>query len=539
MRLLGSSAVGPGPRVVRAQTARDDRGSRFLLQRRPSRSRSVGNTEIESNERQWSTVTALALVGALAMIVAYGEIHLFTADSYKALYVGRWIAQHGIPHTDTIAAANLGRPWVDLQWLAELVFYEAWRIGGYGLVALVAAGSIASAYMILAWVMRVRRIPAGWTVFFSVCAMFGLVRWGFVRAQDLALPLMASLLAICLTDSMHERPGRRLLLLPPLLALWANIHGSVLLGAGLAVLYLLWRAVTMARRGVPRSAAVCLAIAVLAALAPLATPYGPDIVHYYRQFGTAAQRLIGAEGRSPRFPGGAFFAVYVPLVLVVWLAIRGVVTRRPVPGLLLVACALTAIAAALRLGNMPWHAMVTALLVAELARPWLPVWAMPGWALRGITLFAVLVLVAVAWSTASRGAGAYEGDTAFRATGAAAASVARHPCWVILADNLDASALLWHDPWLDGRIAYDARAEVFTEPAMMRWAVFESGRTAAWSSTVAGYQLLLGNSAFGPELVRRLQQFSGGKVIARDRRGIAVLNVAAVRSPSSRCRSSH
>ena len=68
---------------------------------------------------------------------------------------------------------------------------------------------------------------------------------------------------------------------------------------------------------------------------PLATPYGVHIVHYYREFGNPVQRLAGAEGRSPRFPGGSFFAVYVSLALVVVLTVRAIAGRRPAPFLLL------------------------------------------------------------------------------------------------------------------------------------------------------------------------------------------------------------
>ncbi|MFX8266544.1 hypothetical protein ABTL47_19680, partial [Acinetobacter baumannii] len=85
------------------------------------------------------------------------------------------------------------------------------------------------------------------------------------------LPLFTLLLFLCATDSERPRPGKRLLLLVPLLVLWANVHGSVLLGAALAVGYLLWRAVTTARTGARRDAALVLGLAAVVALTPLCT----------------------------------------------------------------------------------------------------------------------------------------------------------------------------------------------------------------------------------------------------------------------------
>ena len=54
------------------------------------------------------------------------------------------------------------------------------------------------------------------------------------RAQTLAFLLFALLLLLLLEDDV--RPSRRVYLTLPLLVLWANVHGSVLLGAALVTL---------------------------------------------------------------------------------------------------------------------------------------------------------------------------------------------------------------------------------------------------------------------------------------------------------------
>jgi hypothetical protein len=485
-------------------------------------------TRVFGIDRSWSTVAAVALAGALALLLAYGEVRVLQADGYKALYDGRWIVHHGVPQTNPLSAVAHGARWVDAQWLAEVISYAVWSVGGLALVAIFSAVSIAAGYMIFAALLRHRGLSVGWTVVFTAAALLGLRHWAFVRAQDLALPLFALLLVICLSDSERERPGRRLLLLLPLLVLWANIHGSVLLGTVLAVGYLVWRTVSLSRARATRAARATLALACAAALAPLVTPYGPQVIHYYLQFvGNHAQHVAGAEGRSPAFPGGSFFAVYGGLALVVVVGARALLTRRPAPWLLLGACLLTAIAAAGRLGNLPWHMMVTALLIAELVKHRLPVGAGRTAPLAGATVLAAIIGVAVIGVLAVRRTSSYESDTALHATAAAAAVADTHPHWVILADNLDAAALEWHEPQLAGRIAYDARVELYSESAMMRWAIFQSGRLPGWRATTNGYQLLIGATGFRPGLVARLETLPGGVVIAHDRTGIAVTNTRA------------
>src|SRR5919197_4442389 len=57
-----------------------------------------------------------------------------------------------------------------------------------------------------------------------------------VRAQLFSLPLFA--LLVVLLRSEARRPSRRVWLLAPLVALWSNLHGAVLLGLAVALVYL-------------------------------------------------------------------------------------------------------------------------------------------------------------------------------------------------------------------------------------------------------------------------------------------------------------
>ena len=514
----------------------------LLAEQAPAhRMRHLSGYAIEGGSRERRTVvrsrggviSVVAAVGAVTLLLVLGYVSHLQADGYKALYDGRWIAQHGIPHREALTVAARGRSWVDEQWLAELIYYEAWRLGGYALLAILGALALAVSYMTLAALMLRRGASATASVCWSMFAIFTILGWAFTRSQNLALPLFAGLLALCLTDAERQHPTRRLLLLLPLLAAWANVHGSVVLGACLATLYLAQRGVTTLRRGSQKAALACAALAGCCALTPLATPYGLSIVHYYREFvGNGPMAIATAEWDPPAFPAPDFFLLYVPLVLLLVVALRSWINGRRPSGILFGGVVVTAISAGLEGGSIVWFGMTSALLFAEMTRTLAP--RRPTRAgVLAMTASAVAAGAVVVALLATRTVTDYQGSISTRVLAAASSYAASHPCSRILADNWDASALLWLDPSLYGRIGFDARLEQYSRGALSRWLAFEVGPKRGWLKTTAGYQLLIGNAAYTPELVTRLATIPRGRVLARDGLGIATLV-----APESGCVSS-
>jgi hypothetical protein len=438
------------------------------------------------------------------------------------LYAGRWIAQHGIPHQEVFTVAASGRGWIDQQWLAELTDYEAWRIGGWPGVALLSVAMIGFAYAVLAALMLRRGASVILAVCCSAIAIVVALSGMFIRSQLLALPLFALLLAWCLTDAEDDLPRRRLVLVLPLLVLWANVHGSVLMGAGLAAAYLAYRAVLMARSRLWRRAAGCGVLASVALLTPLATPYGIQIVHYYSELlGNGAIAAASPEWRAPTGLSLLLFAAPLALVLV---SVIAQLIKRGRPSLVLVAAtAATALATAMASRNEVWFAMAAALLISDTARTWLPTKA-PSRALAlgmsaaaiGLATLGVVVLT-------TRSNAQYESLTPLRAIDATAVYASQHICVRILADNDGASALLWHDPALAGRVAFDARLEQYPARALDRWITFQLANGSGWLSTTRGYQLFIGSTIYNPSLAHRLAHLPASTVLARDSHGIAVV----------------
>ena len=176
-------------------------------------------------------------------------------------------------------ALTAGRPWQDQQWLAHLCGYGLDVLGGLRLVSLVDACLLVGALLIA--MVAARRLGGSptWTTAIAAPVMLLLLPTP-VRSQAFAMPLFAALIWLLARDA--RQADRRIWLVLPLLALWANVHGSVLLGSALVLLRCAIGIGIAARTRDARGLRRPLALALAALLAPFASPYGFSLLQYYR-----------------------------------------------------------------------------------------------------------------------------------------------------------------------------------------------------------------------------------------------------------------
>jgi hypothetical protein len=145
---------------------------------------------------------------------------------------GQWILAHrAIPHTDPFSFTWAGKPWVPIEWLAEVIYAGAYGLAGFaGVAALVTAALMALHAIVFANASRYAR------PLLPVLAMdFVLVPMLLARPHVLAWPLLALWLWLMLRAREQERA-------PPLAAallmiVWANLHGSFVLGLAIAAFF--------------------------------------------------------------------------------------------------------------------------------------------------------------------------------------------------------------------------------------------------------------------------------------------------------------
>ena len=310
----------------------------------------------------------LALAACAGAQIAFLRSAL-QSDTWYTLVSGRLVWRSGIPHHDTLTVLTAGKAWVDEQWLAQLGFYGLWSVGGITLAMFSLVVFYTGAFGILAAGARSGGASARSVALVTGASFLVGVPNTILRAQVPAYVLFALIMLLLLADRGRMSP--RVYLVLPLLVLWANVHGSVLVGAALVALYGVSAAVE--GRGV-RLGRRRLAQTALLVLAPwacvLASPYGLGLPGYYRSVldnPTLADN-VGEWGASTLRGQPLFFALFAVGLVVATLA------RRRLTLFALLAFIATGLFGMLAIRNIVWFALVSAaVLPAALDAVWPPV----------------------------------------------------------------------------------------------------------------------------------------------------------------------
>jgi len=450
-------------------------------------------------------------------------------DSYLDLSGGRYISQHGIPHREVFTVAARGRVWIDQQWLAHLLYYDAWRLAGYAAVAVLSSLLVAGAFCGLAALLVRRGVPpqraAMWTILAYVACMGNTV----IRAQSFAYPLFVLVLWLFLADADSRRFDWRFVLLLPALALWSNLHGTVLLAAVLVSGHGLVSVWTTARARDARSALLYGAVAASAPFMIFANPYGFSVLNYFRSLiGNSVIREHIVEWAPPSF-GYTSSLPFIFLLLVIVGGLGYAFGRgyRPPLMLSLIVAVLFALATQ-GVRYQAWFAIAGTVLVAEaLARVRN---APPPLAsrLRRLAALTVAIFAAIAMVEVTTTSSAQFERLAPRAALAAASSyAASHPASRVLADDVSSSALLWLYPETIGRVAFDARLEEPPRGELRRWFDFMQVGSPEWFAVAHGYDVIVASMKQNPKLVEHARQQPGWRVLYENDDGVVLVRRAA------------
>jgi hypothetical protein len=466
---------------------------------------------------RWLAAEGLLVVilGVFTCLWAIAAPSLFQADSWLTLLAGREIAANGIPREDTFAVMTDGRPWIDQQWLAQLGFYGVASLGGLKLAALAAIGLL-FAPLALAFAFARRREASVRAI--AVVAIPGALYFtSFLRAQLVSHLLFVALVALLSSES--RAPSRRVVLAFPLLLLWANVHGAVLLGAALTALLGVCELIRIRRSG---GGAAGLTRPLALVLAPwlcvVATPYGLSIADYYR---ATVGNPVFPQALTEWMPPTLLTLTGLPFFVLAGLAIALVARARDrLTGLELGVLAVTLLGGLLAVRSIVWFAFAALMLVPALferegKRP-VPA-ALVRFRVVGATATAVLAAGALAYTAARP-----EEEFARKWPQAVPAQVAgvlrADPEARVLASYEFGDWLLYARPEVRGRIAFDGRWELFSAREMRSildylWQVGED-----WEAPSRGYRVLVLNPRTQPGLVETYEARPGVRVLYRDSR---------------------
>ncbi|MEX2129001.1 MAG: hypothetical protein WD871_12285 [Xanthobacteraceae bacterium] len=214
--------------------------------------------------------------GVYLLLLPLGDRLLNDPDSYWHLAVARWIIDHrAFPTVDPFSHTMAGAHWIAFEWLSEMIYAGAYAAAGWPGVVVLAAAAIALAFGLLLrfLVQRLDLLPA---LILGLVALVLAAPHMLARPHVLVLPLMLAWIA-ALVRAVDRGAAPPFAFLP-LIALWANLHGSVGIGVALilpAAIEAVWQT---SRPEWRRAARQWVLFAALAVIAASLTPYGPGIL---------------------------------------------------------------------------------------------------------------------------------------------------------------------------------------------------------------------------------------------------------------------
>jgi hypothetical protein len=174
----------------------------------------------------WLNVQKLAIAVLFVAVFAMAARAPADTDTWWHLQSGRVTLENGhILQTDIFSHTRQGQPWVNHSWLSQVILYllfHGFRYFGLGLFqALLVTLTFACVYAQMEGDVFTRAFIV------VLAAATSAVVW-IARPQLLSLLLTA---VLCYLLHLYKRRGvNRLWLIPPLFALWVNLHAGYALG---------------------------------------------------------------------------------------------------------------------------------------------------------------------------------------------------------------------------------------------------------------------------------------------------------------------
>jgi len=351
-------------------------------------------TDLFSTRRVFVAVLAVGLLTMAARGVT-------DPDVWWHLRTGQLMLQtHRLFHTDPYSFTRFGKPWINHEWLSEILLFGLYRLGGFGGLI------VGFAFIIAATFLLVFIRCAGRPYLAALMALWGAVAsapaWG-VRPQMFSL-LLGSVF-LMLLDASAVRPSV-LWWTPPLMLLWVNLHAGYPIGLAFLAIFLLGETLEALlfeghwAQSTPRLKRLVIVLAASFALVPI-NPSGFQMYSYpFETLRSPAMHKFIQEWFSPDFHNPMYWPIlFMLLALFAALAFS---PRRP--RLRDVLLLLVTVPAALRsIRHIPILVLVLVPVLSRLLEAWLQELGARRFLQVGqqkptsrIVLINVIVLVAVA-----------------------------------------------------------------------------------------------------------------------------------------------
>ena len=192
-------------------------------------------TAVPNASTAWTSLAANVFsfpamcMSLLAAVILGSSVKQFAEpDIWWHLRNAAYLVQHhSFPSVDTYSFSAAGSPWMNFEWLSELPFFLGFKAMGLQ--------GVLTVYFVLLVLIYVgvyyRSCQAGADCKDAAIATLGAICLGAVSIGPRMLLFgWLCMVGLLLVLDRFRRTGKSLWLLPPLFALWINLHGSWVFG---------------------------------------------------------------------------------------------------------------------------------------------------------------------------------------------------------------------------------------------------------------------------------------------------------------------
>ncbi len=235
----------------------------------------------------------------------------------------RILKTHSFPTHDIYSFTALGSPWIDYEWLGDMLLELFWKLGGLqGLVLFVIV--LGGIVMVLVYYYASFRSGNSKAAFVACAVLFPLASLQFTsRPQVLGYALLVATF-ICL-EQFRQGRQKALWLLPLIFWLWVNTHGTFVLGFFILGVY--WacglRDIRLgkiyAERWTPDQRRRLELAFLLCIVASILTPYGTQLAAYpLKMFSSQPQIMQAVQEWQPLELSQLYGKLFLGLFILFW-----------------------------------------------------------------------------------------------------------------------------------------------------------------------------------------------------------------------------
>jgi hypothetical protein len=171
---------------------------------------------------------SLLPVATISVGTALALRRLDDADTWWHLAAGRWIVNNRtVPSTDTLSYTVPDHPWINLQWLFDVMLYMFHSIGGANLLVILCAAAFTAALWVLMKNLREWLDEVSASILSLWVILIAEERF-LIRPEMVSFILLQVVLWVLMTARRND--GRTLWLLVPVMFLWVNCHSLFIIG---------------------------------------------------------------------------------------------------------------------------------------------------------------------------------------------------------------------------------------------------------------------------------------------------------------------